>query len=72
VSLFFEDGVVLPFYSSRVDFTMRTCIMSGWSSTSRFRDVFSIASSYVIPFVSPSIMCRCMTGTAYFPVSSGV
>jgi hypothetical protein len=24
-------GVVLPFYSSMVDITMRTCILLGWS-----------------------------------------
>jgi hypothetical protein len=29
-------GVVWLFYSSRVDVTMRTCILLGWSSTSYF------------------------------------
>jgi hypothetical protein len=29
-----DDGVVLSFYSSRIDVTMRTCILLGWSSAS--------------------------------------
>jgi hypothetical protein len=38
----------------------------------RFRDIFSTASSFVIPSVSPSIMSRRMLGTVYRLISSGV
>jgi hypothetical protein len=36
------------------------------------RDIFSIASSSIIPLVLPFIMRRHMPGTTYFPVPSGV
>jgi hypothetical protein len=36
------------------------------------RDVFSMASSFVIPLVSPFIMHRCMSRTAHFPIPSSV
>jgi hypothetical protein len=39
---------------------------------SAFRDVFGIASSSIIPLVSPFIMRRNMPVMAYCPVPSGV
>jgi hypothetical protein len=38
----------------------------------RFRDVFGIASSFVISLMSHFIMRRRMPGTAYCPVPCGV
>jgi hypothetical protein len=40
LSMCCEDGVVLPFYSSRVYFTMRTRILPRWSLASCSRSAY--------------------------------
>jgi hypothetical protein len=64
-------GVVLPFYSPRVDFTMRTSILPGWSFGLLLLGlvapmVSSARSCAAIPLVCRSILSVCCMGSSSY------